>query len=73
MNPWNFDYVVNGMDTVVVIFHTPWCDICTDLVKEMVLSFVLTYLQGEVVKYRTDDVVFATMDAQLYVDFCVGT
>ena len=24
------------------------------------------------VKYRTDDVVFASMDAQLYVDFCVG-
>ena len=23
-------------------------------------------------KYRTDDVVFASMDAQLYVDFCVG-
>ena len=39
----------------------------------MVASFVLAYFQGEVVKYRTDDVVFATMDAQLYVDFCVGT
>lgn len=24
------------------------------------------------VKYRMDDVVFASMDAQLYVDFCVG-
>lgn len=25
------------------------------------------------VKYRTDDIVFATMDAQMYVDYCVGT
>lgn len=36
LNPWNFDYVVNGMDNVVVFFHAPWCDMCSDLLKEMV-------------------------------------
>ena len=36
LNPWNFDYVVNGMDDVVVFFHAPWCDVCNDLLKEMV-------------------------------------
>ena len=32
LNPWNFDYV----DNVDVFFHAPWCDMCSDLLKEMV-------------------------------------
>ena len=36
MNPWSFDYVVNGMDNVVVLFYTSWCVECKDLLSDMV-------------------------------------
>ena len=35
MNPWSFDYVVNGHDNVIVLFYTSWCTECQDLLKDM--------------------------------------
>ena len=36
MNPWSFDYIVDGFTNVIVLFHTPWCKECQDLLKEFV-------------------------------------
>ena len=34
MNPWSFDYIVNGLDNVVVLFYTNWCTECKDLLND---------------------------------------
>lgn len=62
LNPWSFDYVVNGFDDVVVLFYTSWCKECVELLKEFDAN----------VKEKKSDVIIASIDAQTYVDYCVS-
>ena len=61
LNPWSFDYVVNGLDDVVVMFYTSWCKECAELLKEF----------DKNVKEVKSEVIVASIDAQTYVDYCV--
>ena len=72
MNPWSFDYIVDGFTNVIVLFHTPWCKECQDLLKEFVIEFYSYFNeQYEHAKTNRADVVIASIDAQQYVDYCV--
>ncbi|KAM7459183.1 hypothetical protein BLSTO_00087 [Blastocystis sp. subtype 1] len=37
LNPWSFDSVVNGVDNVVVLFYTSWCEEQAKTLKEDVV------------------------------------